>query len=146
METNRRKARPLHQQVNLSPKELRAILLKPPGELTADDLRWLKPHQIESLSPRHVASLTTSLLLGMSAKQLGALTQAQVAVLSLEQMGLVPPSVKRKAVRLAVNLARTEEEEASSRRHVLMARRAWLFLFFILIIPILRIAHKLNLI
>lgn len=132
--------------MKLTAKELRVILSKPPGQLTADDLRWLRPDQIESLSLHHVAGLSTPILLGLNAKQLGALTQEQVSVLSLAQMGLVPASVKRKAVRLQVNLARTERAKAAETDRAVVRWQAWLFLVFLLLIPILRILHALNLI
>jgi len=132
--------------MKLSDKELRLILAKPPGTLTADDLRWLRPDQIELLSPRHIGNLTTSLLNGMNIKQLGALTPDQMRVLTLEQMGLVPPSAKRRQIRLACHTANVAAGKASEADHALMLWQAWLALFFLLLLPFLRMLHKLNLI
>jgi hypothetical protein len=75
--------------VKLSDKELRCILTKAPGEHTREDLLWLRPQHIESLSPMQIAGLSRKQIAALKAEQIAALTQEQVKALSLYQMGLV---------------------------------------------------------
>ncbi len=89
--------------MKLSDKDLRLILLKRPGHLTLDDLRWLKPYHIPLLSPAHVAHIPLDTILALDAKQVAALTQEQVATLE-PQMGIIRLRPKG----YAANLARLE--------------------------------------
>ena len=131
--------------MRLTPKELRLILAKPPGALTAEDLRWLHPNHVQSLTPAHIAAMPTKMLLGMKPLQIAALTQEQIAGLSLEQMGLLPPAKRERMHRLDVVIAEEKAALADNADDLLTAMQWRMACVFAMLLPLIVALHRMNL-
>ena len=132
--------------MKLTDKELRVILQKPPGELAPADLLWLRPDHIASLSTAHVAKLPRETILGMKPKQIAALTQEQVAKLTLQQMGLVPPTERKRLHRIAVRVTTQKAARVVETADHLNAMQWNLAAIFAMLLPLIVSILKLKLI